>query len=42
MMLYPEKFPVPLVELTETDSTNCFLGRYCDTQKAEEFTTAIA
>lgn len=42
MMRYPEKFPVPLIRVEETNSTNNYLQALCDEQKVEEFTTIVA
>lgn len=37
-MPYPEHFPVPLIEIEETDSTNRYLSKYCHSHKVDEFT----
>lgn len=42
MMRYPESFPVPLIRVEETNSTNNYLQALCDEQKVEEFTTIVA
>lgn len=46
MMLSPEKFPVPLIRVEETNSTNNYLQALCagqnTDQKVEEFTTVVA
>lgn len=42
MMRYPEKFPVPLIRVEETNSTNNYLQALCDERKVEEFTTVAA
>lgn len=42
MMLSPETFPVPLIHISETNSTNNYLQAYCSKQNAEEFTTVVA
>lgn len=42
MMQYPDKFPVPLIIVHETDSTNNSLQALCDKQQVEEFTTVIS
>lgn len=42
MMLSPETFPVPLIHISETNSTNNYLQAYCSKQDVEEFTTVVA
>lgn len=42
MMRYPESFPVPLIRVEETNSTNNYLQALCDERKVEEFTTIVA
>lgn len=42
MMLSPELFPVPLVHISETNSTNNYLQTLCAQEKVEEFTTVVA
>lgn len=42
MMLYPENFPVPLLTLAETNSTNHYLKDLCQRKQVEEFTTVVA
>lgn len=42
MMRYPESFPVPLIRVEETNSTNNYLQALCDERKVEEFTTVVA
>lgn len=42
MMRYPESFPVPLIRVEETNSTNNYLQTLCDERKVEEFTTVAA
>lgn len=44
MMLYPDSFPVALVQLEETDSTNRYLTQFCDEHPimVKELTTVIA
>lgn len=42
MMPSPDKFPVPLIHINETDSTNNHLQALCRQQQVEEFTTVIA
>ena len=42
MMHCPETFPVPLVHLSETDSTNRYLKQLCDQSTVEELTTIVA
>ncbi|MBP9507653.1 MAG: biotin--[acetyl-CoA-carboxylase] ligase, partial [Bacteroides sp.] len=42
MMHCPETFPVPLVHLSETDSTNRYLKQLCDQSPVEELTTVVA
>lgn len=43
-MITPAEFPVPLIILPETDSTNNYLTQLCDEQQSaiREFTTIIA
>lgn len=38
-MPYLENFPVPFIEIEETDSTNRYLSEYCRNHKVDEFTT---
>lgn len=38
-MLYLDNFPVPLIEIEETDSTNRYLSEYCRNHTVDEFTT---
>lgn len=42
MMHFPESFPVPLVHLQETDSTNRYLHELCNRQCVAELTTVAA
>ena len=42
MMLSPEIFPVPLIHISETNSTNSYLHTFCAKEKVEEFTTVVA
>lgn len=42
MMLSPELFPVPLIHIRETNSTNNYLQTVCAKEKVEEFTTVVA
>ena len=42
MMLSPELFPVPLVHISETNSTNNYLQTLCAQEKVEEFMTVVA
>lgn len=42
MMLSPETFPVPLICISETSSTNSYLNSICSKQKTDEFTTVLA
>lgn len=42
MMLSPETFPVPLIHISETNSTNSYLHTFCAKEKVEEFTTVVA
>ena len=42
MMLSPELFPVPLIHISETSSTNNYLQTFCAKEKAGEFTTVVA
>lgn len=44
LMITPAEFPVPLIILPETDSTNNYLTQLCDEQQSaiREFTTIIA
>lgn len=42
MMLSPELFPVPLIHISETSSTNSYLQTFCAKEKAGEFTTVVA
>lgn len=42
MMLSPETFPVPLIHISETNSTNNYLQACCSKQDVEEFTTVVA
>ena len=41
-MLSPELFPVPLLHIRETNSTNNYLQTLCAKEKVEEFTTVVA
>ncbi|WP_195630117.1 biotin--[acetyl-CoA-carboxylase] ligase [Bacteroides finegoldii] len=38
----PERFPVPLIHISETNSTNNYLQTLCAQQKVEELTTVVA
>ena len=38
----PERFPVPLIHISETNSTNNYLQTLCARQKIEELTTVVA
>ena len=42
MMRSPKRFPVPLVHINETNSTNNYLQALCARQQTEEFTTVVA
>lgn len=44
LMIIPAEFPVPLIILPETDSTNNYLTQLCNEQQSavREFTTVIA
>lgn len=42
MMHFPESFPVPLIHLQETDSTNKYLQELCSRQCVAELTTVVA
>lgn len=42
MMPCPESFPVPLIHISETNSTNNYLQTLCAQQRVEELTTVIA
>ena len=42
MMLSPEIFPVPLIHISETNSTNNYLQSLCSKQKVEELTVVFA
>lgn len=42
MMPCPELFPVPLIHISETNSTNNYLQTLCARQRVEELTTVIA
>lgn len=42
MMPSPDIFPVPLIHISETNSTNNYLQTFCAKEKAEEFTTVVA
>ena len=42
MMRSPKRFPVPLVHINETNSTNNYLQTLCARQQTEEFTTVVA
>ena len=44
LMITPAEFPVPLIILPETDSTNNYLTQLCNEQQSavREFTTVIA
>lgn len=38
----PDLFPVPLIHISETNSTNNYLQTFCAREKAEELTTVVA
>ena len=42
MMCSPKRFPIPLVHINETNSTNNYLQALCARQQTEEFTTVVA
>ncbi len=42
MMLSPDLFPVPLIHISETNSTNSYLQALCTQEKVEELTTVVA
>ncbi len=42
MMPSPERFPVPLIHISETNSTNHYLQSLCSEQKVEELTVVVA
>lgn len=42
MMPFPESFPVPLIHIEETDSTNHYLNDLCSRQDISELTTVVA
>ena len=42
MMRSPKRFPVPLVHINETNSTNNYLQSLCSEQKVEELTVVVA
>lgn len=42
MMLSPEQSPVPLILVSETNSTNNYLQTLCNQQRVDEFTTVVA
>lgn len=42
MMPSPENFPVPLIHIRETDSTNSYLQTLCNEQRVENLTTVVA
>ncbi|QTO27220.1 MULTISPECIES: biotin--[acetyl-CoA-carboxylase] ligase [unclassified Bacteroides] len=42
MMPFPESFPVPLIYIEETDSTNHYLNDLCNKQDVSELTTVVA
>lgn len=42
MMLSPEIFPVPLIHISETNSTNNYMQTLCSKQKVDAFTTVVA
>ena len=42
MMPSPDLFPVPLIHIIETNSTNNYLQTFCTREKAEELTTVVA
>ena len=41
MMPFPESFPVPLIYIEETDSTNHYLNDLCNKQDVSELTTVV-
>lgn len=42
MMPSPDLFPVPLIHISETNSTNSYLQTLCVQEKVEELTTVVA
>lgn len=42
MMPSPDTFPVPLIHINETNSTNNYLQSLCSEQKVEELTVIVA
>ena len=42
MMLSPDTFPVSLIHINETNSTNNYLQSLCSEQKVEELTVVVA
>ena len=42
MMHFTESFPVPLIYIEETDSTNHYLNDLCNKQDVSELTKVIA
>lgn len=42
MMPFPDLFPVPLIHISETNSTNSYLQALCTREKVEELTTVVA
>ena len=42
MMPSPDLFPVPLIHISETNSTNSYLQALCVQEKVEELTTVVA
>ena len=42
MMPFPDIFPVPLIHINETNSTNNYLQSLCSKQKVEELTVVVA
>ena len=42
MMPSPDIFPVPLIHISETNSTNNYLQSLCSKQKVEELTAVVA
>ena len=42
MMPFPDIFPVPLIHINETNSTNNYLQSLCSKQKMEELTVVVA
>ena len=42
MMPSPDIFPVPLIHISETNSTNNYLQSLCSKQKVEELTVVVA